>query len=58
MKTLIDEPITPYSPAAEIEAWIERCRREIEKQPENADWREALARAQEMLAHAKRDAER
>ena len=43
--TLIDPPVTPFSPPGEIEEWI----RELKTSPQNDDIRRAIKQAEKWL---------
>ncbi len=45
MLSLIESPITMFSPPEEIEAWIEECRRMQKERPDDASWDIALESA-------------
>jgi hypothetical protein len=44
--TLVDSPVGPYSPAAEIIAWVQECRRMAKLHPDDQGWRFALDSAE------------
>ena len=50
--TLVDPPVTPFSPADEIAAWVARCRAEVEARPDDLGWRHALAEAEALMLAA------
>ena len=47
---LIDPPITPYSSREDVSRWADVCRRAVSDNPGSAEWQEALAYAEGVLA--------
>ena len=47
--TLIDRPVTPFSPRSEIMAWVETCRHESAKNSGNQQWADELDYAERLL---------
>ena len=46
---LIDPPVNPFSPKDEIQAWVERCRKQLAQQPDSREWKDALDEALRIL---------
>lgn len=50
--TLIDPPVTPFSPREDIERWIETCKIKVAELPSDQQWEVALFDAESMLQEA------
>lgn len=54
--TLVDPPVTPYSSAADIRAWLDHCRAQAAAHADDAGWRSAVDAAARMLASVEQGA--
>lgn len=50
--TLIDPPVTPYSPIGDLLAWKKTCQEKLAASPGNRDWADALIEVERWIEMA------